>query len=253
MPPGPQALVTRPYEDATALAEALTARGITPVIEPLLAIRPEPRGPGALAGALGNVQAVVFTSANGVRAFAEASLMRDLPSLTVGDATAAAARAAGFLKVASAGGDVADLARLVTAQLDPAAGPIVHPSASTVAGNLAGRLRAAGFTVRRIVLYHTDPATSLSPAVGEAWRAGAIDMAFFFSPRTAATFVKLAADQAGTGAAAAAAYALSPAVARALKPLPWRTIRTAAVPTQAALLALLDNEGRAAPNQGARR
>ncbi len=77
-----QALITRPIEDAGPLAAALAARGVTPVSEPLLAIRPRPAAAVALAG----VQAVLFTSANGVRTFGRMAARRDLAVLAVGDA-----------------------------------------------------------------------------------------------------------------------------------------------------------------------
>src|SRR5690348_13331331 len=103
-----QALVTRPEADAQALAEALAARGVEPVIEPLLQIGFREGAAPDLAGA----QALLFTSANGARACAAASPRRDLPVLAVGDATARAARELGYVRVESAGGDVEDLARL---------------------------------------------------------------------------------------------------------------------------------------------
>src|SRR5436190_23939583 len=119
---GLRALVTRPREDAAELAAALTARGIETVIEPLIEIyfRTEP------APDLAGAQAVLCTSANGVRALARLSGERALPLLAVGDATAARARAEGFADVASAGGDVGDLARLARARLQPDRGRLVH-------------------------------------------------------------------------------------------------------------------------------
>src|SRR5207244_12955493 len=72
---GMLALVTRPVEDTGPLADLLAARGVVTVSEPLLAIRP-------IAGAapdLDGVQAVLFTSANGARAFAAAVAPRNLP------------------------------------------------------------------------------------------------------------------------------------------------------------------------------
>jgi len=83
-----RALITRPREDAEEIAEQLRARGIESVIEPMLAIVPVPH-PGL---DLTDVQALLFTSANGVRAFAAATTVRSLPVFAVGDATAAAAR-----------------------------------------------------------------------------------------------------------------------------------------------------------------
>ncbi|MFK7944154.1 MAG: uroporphyrinogen-III synthase [Paracoccaceae bacterium] len=57
----------------------------------------------------GDSQALLFTSANGVRAFAGHSPMRDLPVLCVGRRTEDVARQAGFKAVTCAGGTVAEL------------------------------------------------------------------------------------------------------------------------------------------------
>src|SRR5271170_4684371 len=104
---GMRALVTRPREEAEALATALSARGVGALIEPMTQIHFRDARPD-----LTGVQAVLCTSANGVRALARAAAQRTIPLLAVGDATAAWARTEGFAVVASASGDVADLVRL---------------------------------------------------------------------------------------------------------------------------------------------
>jgi uroporphyrinogen-III synthase len=236
-----KALVTRPAADAAPLARALGMRGIEALIAPLLTIVPAEDAGRRLADALIGAQAVLFTSANGARIFAAASPRRELPVFAVGDASAAAARIAGFRSVASAGGDVADLARLVAARLAPQAGALVHAAGSAVAGDLAGDLSAAGFSLRRAVIYHAVPAAALDPAIAEALRAGAVQLALFFSPRTAAGFVRLAAAAGlADSCRAMTGLALSPAVAAALAELPWREVSVAAAPTERALLAALD-------------
>jgi len=74
-----KALVTRPAEDAASLIAALAARGVEPVLEPL-ARDPLCRGRRArLAPLLHGVQALLFTSANGVRAFAGAVRTGPIP------------------------------------------------------------------------------------------------------------------------------------------------------------------------------
>src|SRR5262249_60937032 len=85
---GRRALVTRPRAEATALAEALDRRGIEAIIEPLLDIHYRDMPPPELTG----VQAVLCTSANGVRALARLSGERGTTLFAVGDATAARAR-----------------------------------------------------------------------------------------------------------------------------------------------------------------
>jgi len=70
--------------------------------------------------------------------------------------------------------------------------------------------------------------------------AGTIDAVALFSPRTAKTFVRLAA-RAGLEAALAGtdALCLSEAVAGAARALSWRAVRIAERPDQEALVALL--------------
>ena len=108
-----KALVTRPLEDAAPLVRALADRGIETIVAPLLAIAALLDAARRLGDALIGAQALLFTSANGARIFAAASPRRELPVFAVGDASAAAARIAGFRTVTSAGGDVTDLAALV--------------------------------------------------------------------------------------------------------------------------------------------
>ena len=234
------ALITRPEEDARPLAEALAARGVATVIEPLLAIRPLPEAAADLAKDLAGVQALLFTSANGARAFAELSPRRDIGVLAVGDATASAARGLGFTAVESAGGDVQALARLVKQRLKPAGGPLFHAAGSAVAGDLAEILAADGFDLRRRMLYESATATALSPETIAALKQGRIDLVLLFSPRTAVSFAELAR-AAAVDASPLTALCLSPAVATAVSGLAWKKVAVAEKPDLASLLALVDN------------
>jgi uroporphyrinogen-III synthase len=231
------ALVTRPRAGAESLARALAERGVAAILAPLLEIRYRD---GPLPD-LAAVQAILCTSANGVRALARLSGERALPLFAVGDATAAQAQAAGFARVESAGGNVADLARLARARLCPAAGRLLHVAGSEVAGDLAGELRAAGFMVERSVLYEARPASSLDGEAAGGLAEGRVDAALFFSPRSAAIFARLAA---AAGLAEAmrrvTALSLSQAADRALGGLPFRARLIAARPDQPALLSALD-------------
>jgi uroporphyrinogen-III synthase len=233
-----RALVTRPREEAESLTAALAARGVGAVIEPVMQVHfHSDRSPD-----LTCVQAVLCTSANGVRALARLTDNRRLPLFAVGDATASRAHAEGFATVESASGSVVDLARLAAERLHPQDGPLLHVAGDVVAGDLAGVLRSKGFDIERSVLYEARPITMLSePTVG-ALRAGSIDFALFFSPRTAAIFVGLA------GSAAVAqccqsitALSISAAADEALAELPWGGRRIAKMPSQRAVLGLLDD------------
>lgn len=232
-------LVTRPREDAAGLTAALEARGHEVMLEPLLTI--VPRDPVDWPPGHEGAQALLVTSANGARAFARCDPRRELPVYAVGQASAAAARDLGFTTVVSAGGDIDDLAALVAARLDPAGGPLLHPAAGSLAGDLQGALSAAGFRVLRAVLYDAVPATALSAPTVDAINQGVIGAVTFFSPRTAAAFVSLVeAARLAAGCGGIAAVCLSPAVAGALERLTWREVAVAVRPDQSALLAALD-------------
>lgn len=190
---------------------------------------------------LNGVQAVLFTSANGVRAFAAMTATVDLPVFAVGDRTATAARKAGFARVESAGGDVTSLARLVTQRLVPTDGVVLHPAGTAVAGDLSGQLAADGFVVRRAVIYEAREATGFTGEVETALLDGEIDIVLFYSPRTATTFVNLAqASGLESACEKLEALCLSAAVADAADPIMWRRVMVAPEPTQDALLATLD-------------
>jgi uroporphyrinogen-III synthase len=234
---GLRALVTRPRAEAESLAQALAARGIEAIIEPLLEIhyRSEP------APDLAGVQAILSTSANGVRALARVSGERALPLFAVGEASAARARDEGFARVESAGGSLADLAALAQGRLRPDEGRLLHVAGSDVAGDLAGALRRMGFAVDRAVLYEAHPAAALSGACVRALTAGIVDFALFFSPRTALIFARLA-ERAGIAEAlgSVTAISISAAADAALGPLRFRERHIADRPDQPALLAALD-------------
>ncbi len=234
-----RALVTRPREDAEEISRALESRGFEVQLEPLLEIdiHREVTIP------LNRVQGILATSANGVRALAANIPRRDLPLWAVGTATADCARSLGFRVVNNGGGDVAHLAELVIRRLDPRQGTLLHAAGTKLAGDLSGILSAKGFEVRRVVLYEARTAEALSAPLLAGLDSAAIDLALFYSPRTAATFVRLIAAAERTEACRGIdAYALSPAVAEQLAALPWRRVLTARTPDQAALLAAIDAE-----------
>ena len=234
---GMQALLTRPREESQSLAAALAVRDVGAVIEPMMKVHYSVEAALDLAA----VQAVLCTSANGVRALARVTGERGLPLLAVGEATATRARAEGFTAVASGGGAVADLVRLATVRLRPQNGRLLHVAGNVVAGDLVGALRAHGFTIERRVLYEARPVEMLSTATVSALRGRTIDFALFFSPRTAAIFVRLAGI-AGVVACCRTitALAISAAADAVLAALPWRDRRVAERPNQPALLDTLD-------------
>src|SRR5688500_2249118 len=229
-------LITRPIEDAKPLADALAERGIEVLIEPLLEIRHLEDAEIDLTG----VQALLFTSANGVRAFAALSPRRDLRVFTVGDGSADAARQAGFPNVESAKGDVEALAALVVDRLKVEDGVLFHAAGTVTAGDLKTRLEGLGYQVRRAQLYEAKIATALSTETRANLTLGGIDAVLLFSPRTAATSAELWQAAGSSSLARIHALCLSAAVAREIGNLGWAGVEIADRPDLPSMLALVD-------------
>lgn len=230
--PSFRVLVTRAEPGAAATARRLAAQGYAPIVEPLFALEP-------IAADLPAFDALAFTSANGVRAFAKATARRDTPVFCVGRRTAEAAREAGFAEVASADGDVAALAGLVRRALPPGA-MLLHAGNEDSRGDLVGGLQAAGMKAAFRALYRAAPLARPGPALAAFLKdEQAFDAVLIHSPRGAAILAGFATAS-GTGARLRLSVAaISPAAAAALQPLAAR-IEIAAAPDEGSLLAALE-------------
>lgn len=194
------------------------------MIAPLLAIRPIPQGPPDLT----DVAALAFTSANGVAAFAALTQDRSRPVFTVGDATAQAARTAGFARVQSASGDLRRLADLLIAQ-GPGIGPLLVPGALEPAGDLPALLRGR-VEARALPLYQAVETAAAAPT--------AFDAVLVHSARAARALAALGPFAGQT------AFALSAAAADPLGERSGLEIRLARTPDETALFAALGNPVR---------
>ena len=217
-------LVTRPIEDASEIASALKARGHEAVIAPLMSIIYNDEAPLFLDG----VQAIIATSANGVRALARRTSLRELPVFAVGPQTAAEARKVGFADVKSADGDSEALVAAVPGWASTKGGALLHATGKDGAGRVAADLRAQGFDVRTAVLYEMIAVTALPPEASMP-----VDAVLLFSPRSAAIFAGLVDRGIASGLVA---VCISQNTADALSPLRFREIRIASRPNQEALL-----------------
>jgi len=135
-------LVTRPLVDGREIAARLAEIGhqalLAPLLEPRFFDGPEP--------ALDDVQAILATSANGVRAVVRRSPRRDIPVFAVGPQTAQEAAKSGFTDVRSADGDAEALAEAACrwARLE---GVLLHVCGEDAPGTLAENLSLRGFKV----------------------------------------------------------------------------------------------------------
>lgn len=237
-----QLLVTRPEQDAADLARMLEALGHTVVLEPLLRIEP-------VAGAVvaeKSYQALLVTSANGVRALAQSpqfGRLKTTPVLAVGRASGEAAQAAGFASVRDAAGDLEDLARLVADTCDPAAGPLLYAAGRRVSGDLKGLLERRGFSVDRAVLYEAVESAALSAETAGHLRRRELDGVLLYSPRTARIWAGCAiAAGLADAALSISHFCLSDAVAETLSQRLGQMpadVRVANAPNEEALMAVL--------------
>lgn len=226
-------LVTRPDPDGEATATRLRALGHEVTVELLLRVVFAPPPPDVAGPAV-----LLVTSRNGVRALAgwpQVPGWLDTPLLAVGDATATAARVAGFTAVTSAGGDAVALAELAKGRLRPGGGPVLYVTANDRAGDLATVLRDAGHDLRVIEAYRTEKAESFSSAVAMALANGGFDGALFYSRRTAEAFRDLVVHG---PLRLPHVFALSASVAEPLATL-GSSVHVATAPDEAHLFALL--------------
>jgi uroporphyrinogen-III synthase len=210
-------VILRPEPGASATAERARAMGLEPVAMPLFKVEPldwDVPSPGGF-------DALLLTSANAVRHGGEGLLsLRQLPVYAVGEATAAAAREAGF--------DVA-------------------------ASGEAGAERLLGSIPPNLRLLHLCGEQRIEPQVPQAitavpvYRSNALPMpedlgaiegqvAVVHSPRAGQRLGELA-DQAGIDRSTVRIAAISQAAASAAGP-GWERCEAAATPDEAALLAL---------------
>lgn len=212
--------ITRGQPGADRTADRLTLLGLEPVIVPLLGLRSLDVRPD-----LTGVQALAFTSRNGVEAFAERSRLPSVPVFAVGDATAGSARKAGFTQVRSAGGDLPALAALIRAE--GAGLSILHPSAAEPAGDLSALIGDAA-RVTTVAVYEALETGATPP---EVW-----DSVLVHSPRAARALARQLPPGAASGRIA---IAISAATADPLVSVGFAEVRVADAPTETALLAAL--------------
>ena len=227
-------LLTRPREQAEALAIKLRARDIDVWIEPMLSIIPHTN----VKLETDDYQALLVTSSNGADSLAEATTRRDLKLYAVGDVTAATLSHHDFADVWSADGNADDLAAMVEKDVDPSEGSLLHVGGVNLAGDLISRLRSKGYKTDHIALYHTVAASALTREVRSAMANREIDGVLFFSPETARIFVALVVGALCEKALAdMTAFCLSEAAAKAANRISWGHLVISDRPAAASLIA----------------
>ena len=201
-------MVVRPEPGNTATADRLRAAGHDVIAQPLFAVVPVAWTPPDPAG----FDALLLTSANALRHGGDGlAALASLPVIAVGQATAASARAAGFVVAAIGDGDAAAAVALAGAHR------LLH---------LAGRHHRSVGVEETIVVYASGP-VPIDPATVSAWQHRTILLHSSRAARRVAALV----DRRNS----IRLVALSEPV-HAAAGTGWRSTAIAAAPTEASLL-----------------
>lgn len=231
-------LVTRGWPGAERTANGLREMGISPIISPVLDINFR----ASINVDLSDVQGLIFTSANGVRAWGPRREERDLPVFAVAQATANTARDIGFKKVHVGSGNVAGLVTLIKRKAKPDKGALLHVRGIHVAGDLSGQLRADGYTIREAIGYGAVSVDTLGEEAIAAIVSGAPVQVLVHSARGAKSFLDLC-KKFGLmhWLGSVTAFGISPNALKPLENAGFAALLAAPKPDEDALLGLLSH------------
>jgi uroporphyrinogen-III synthase len=228
MPGGvPTIIVTRPDLQAREFSGQIRERfhdSVEVIVSPILEIMNLPLSVEPEA-----YQTFIFTSANGVRAFAASPALAGRTAYCVGKRTGAEARKVGF-NVVIGKGDADDLADMILRETPKA--PWLHVSGEHTRGNLADRLRTHSHPTDHVIVYRQEerPLSDEALAAINARRV----LLPVFSPRTATLLSEMLPD----GAPEPDVAAISSAAAGCWHG-PVRRLAIAAEPNSSAMLDIL--------------
>lgn len=228
-------LLTRPEAQSRALAKDIETNfpgQARCIIAPLMAITPVGTLPDTT-----DFQALLFTSVNGVQAFAALGGVSKLPCYCVGARTAEAARIAG-LNAISAEGAASELIGLVAEELKPADEALLHIRGENTAGDIAEELTKFGFTVHAEVLYQQN-SCDLPETAQIALERGEVSGLPLYSPLTARRMAEVLAGNSEWSTENLTALCISENVASEVHNLPLAHVEVAAKPNGAAMRTLI--------------
>ncbi|NCC22830.1 MAG: uroporphyrinogen-III synthase [Alphaproteobacteria bacterium] len=228
-------LLTRPLEASEAFSHEIEGAGVRVLIAPMLEI--VPREPGPIPPM--DYGGYIFTSANGVRAFAgRDGIDPSLPAFVVGDQTGQAAKEAGFSGIVNARGAVEDVIRTIVEERP--GGALLHPCGVDVSADIPALLARHGCRADRFPVYEARPADELSAAVRQAIADGSVYAALFFSARAGESFSRLVVrDRLEAGLGYTNALSLSERVVKSIMQLSWGNMYISDSPDRSGMLKFL--------------
>lgn len=180
-------LIVRPEEDSAEFITAIKERGYDALVESVLTISYTKETLPSITPET----PLVFTSANGVRAFGKLSDERGHPVYTVGRNTADEARNIGFTHIEAAAGTVEDLSLLLTKTLTSSLIPALYVRGEHISSDLAGILSKKEIFLQEFVGYAAISAENLSINLLNLLDLRKIEAVMVFSKRGAQVFADL--------------------------------------------------------------
>lgn len=234
-------LVTRPEPGAGETAARLQAMGLEPVVLPLTRIvTVEPMRLPDVA----NQDAVIVTSPNAIR-HAPASLLAALarkPLFAVGEASAEAARRAGFGNVRAAAGTAVDLAGLIGGAI-PKGSRLLHLAAVQRTVGFEEDLVRRGFSVEIVEVYSADEVIYSTDFLSRLLSSAPIQGAPVLSERAAMLLAQLVGqDFLHQSFENTRFFCISDKVARPLRRLGQGEILVSDEPSEDSVLALVSSQ-----------
>lgn len=232
-------LVTRPLPGAAATAARLEGMGHEAVILPLTRTVPLPAAEVAPEG----TDLVAVTSANAVRHAPPGliAVLRPLPFVAVGGATADSLRSAGIADVTDVDGDAADLARAIVGRSGPGS-RVLYLCGRVRRPDLEAGLTQVGLAVDALETYDTVDVDHAAEALERVMAGGKIDAVLVHSANAARRLSGLLESRIAVRALAAATFCcISSRVADALRLPPGARVMISYRPNEDGMLRLVGN------------
>ena len=184
----------RPAIDSQRDAVTLSRRGVASACLPVMEIVTlAPQLPNAL-----EIAGLVFTSRHAVLAFVDAMDTADwwkMPVFAVGQATAAAARVAGFVCIFTGSGGGAGLVPAILQHVPVRQERILWPSAVDKSFDIASALTPHGYDVQILDIYVARPRVNFTTNEMRPLDEGAVSGVIAMSSRSVQLFCKLLQEQ----------------------------------------------------------
>ncbi|MBX2833689.1 MAG: uroporphyrinogen-III synthase [Micavibrio sp.] len=185
-------LITRPYPEAETLARDLREEGIESIISPVLAYQnlDQPYQKSD------DFKGIVFTSAAGVRAFAQNADFIHLKCFCVGASTAEAAHMVGYTDIVEGDKGAGRLAGMIEESALDSCASLLYVHGADLAHDLVREFKGSKNKLIGLPVYKAIAASALSMQAVEVIKANEVRGVLLYSKRSADIFMRLIEDHA---------------------------------------------------------